>query len=56
MAKKGSKGRKRQRNQQRMMYDELDKYPVMPPHAFARIVRDEHDVADPHILEDERHR
>ena len=22
------------------MYDELDKYPVMPPHAFARIVRD----------------
>ena len=40
MAKKGSRGRKRQRNQQRMMYDELDKYPVMPPHAFARIVRD----------------
>ena len=22
------------------MYDELDKYPVMPPNAFARIVRD----------------
>ena len=21
-------------------YDELDKYPVMPPHAFARVVRD----------------
>ena len=24
----------------RPVFDELDKYPVMPPHAFARIVRD----------------
>ena len=40
MARKGGSSQKRQRNQQRAMYDELDKYPVMPPHAFARIVRD----------------
>ena len=40
MARKGGGGEKRQRNRQREMYDELDKYPVMPPHAFARIVRD----------------
>ena len=40
MARKGGGGQRRQRNQQRAMYDELDKYPVMPPHAFARIVRD----------------
>ena len=40
MARKRGGGQKRQRNQQRAMYDELDKYPVMPPHAFARIVRD----------------
>jgi hypothetical protein len=38
--KKGGGGRGRQRAQQRAQYDELDKYPVMPPHAFARIVRD----------------
>ncbi len=38
--KKGEGGRGRQRAQQRAQYDELDKYPVMPPHAFARIVRD----------------
>ena len=38
--KKGEGGRGRQRAQQRDQYDELDKYPVMPPHAFARIVRD----------------
>ena len=40
--KRGKRGdsRKRQRAQQRAQYDELDKYPVMPPHAFARIVRD----------------
>ena len=37
--KKGSRG-KRQRAQQRAQYDELDKYPVLPPHAFARVVRD----------------
>ena len=29
-----------ERAQQRAQYDELDKYPVMPPHAFARVVRD----------------
>ena len=40
MARKSGGGQKRQRSQQRAMYDELDKYPVMPPHAFARIVRD----------------
>jgi flagellar protein FlaI len=40
LARKGGGGEKRQRNRQREMYDELDKYPVMPPHAFARIVRD----------------
>ena len=40
MARKKGGGQRRQRNQQRAMYDELDKYPVMPPHAFARIVRD----------------
>ena len=40
--KRGKRGdsRKRQRAQQRAQYDELDKYPVMPPHAFARVVRD----------------
>ena len=41
MARKQNKGGgKRQRAKQRAQYDELDKYPVMPPHAFARIVRD----------------
>ena len=43
MARKRGKrggGGKRQRAQQRAQYDELDKYPVMPPHAFARVVRD----------------
>ena len=36
--KRGKRGdsRKRQRAQQRAQYDELDKYPVMPPHAFAK--------------------
>ena len=40
MARKGGGGQRRQRGKQRAQYDELDKYPVMPPHAFARIVRD----------------
>ena len=41
MAKKSGKGGgKRQRGKARPQFDELDKYPVMPPHAFARIVRD----------------
>ena len=43
MARKRGKrggGGKRQSAQQRAQYDELDKYPVMPPHAFARVVRD----------------
>ncbi len=42
LARKG-KGRKkgqRQQRQQKPQYEELDKYPVAPPHAFARIVRD----------------
>ncbi|MDP7000963.1 MAG: type II/IV secretion system ATPase subunit [Candidatus Poseidoniaceae archaeon] len=34
----GGKGKRKR--QQRAEYDELDKYPVMPPHAFARVVRD----------------
>ena len=44
MARKKKRGRpqrqRRRRQQQRQQYEELDKYPVMPPHAFARIVRD----------------
>ncbi|MAI09781.1 MAG: secretion system protein E [Euryarchaeota archaeon] len=40
MARKGGKGGQRGRAAQRAMYDEMDKYPVLPPHAFARIVRD----------------
>ena len=44
MARKKKRGRpqrqRRRREQQRKQYDELDKYPVLPPHAFARIVRD----------------
>ena len=40
MAQKGGgRGRQRRRREQ-VQYEELDKYPVMPPHAFARIVRD----------------
>ena len=39
MARKKGGGGGRQRARQRAQYDELDKYPVMPPHAFARIVR-----------------
>ncbi len=40
--KKGGKrgGRRGRGGKQQVAYDELDKYPVMPPHAFARIVRD----------------
>ena len=40
--KKGGKGggKKRRGGKAQATYDELDKYPVMPPHAFARIVRD----------------
>ena len=44
MARKKKRGRpqrqRRRRQQQRQQYEELDKYPVLPPHAFARIVRD----------------
>ncbi len=40
MARKKGGGERRQRAKQRQQYDELDKYPVLPPHAFARIVRD----------------
>ncbi len=41
MARKG-RGRPQRQNRRRQQaqYEELDKYPVMPPHAFARIVRD----------------
>ncbi len=40
--KKGGKGggRRGRGGKQQVAYDELDKYPVLPPHAFARIVRD----------------
>jgi len=44
MARKKGGGGGRQRAKQRAQYDELDKYPVMPPHAFARIVRDKHHI------------
>ena len=41
MAKKRRGRPKRQRRQrQQAQYEVLDKYPVLPPHAFARIVRD----------------
>ncbi|MDP6379607.1 MAG: hypothetical protein QF885_08155, partial [Candidatus Thalassarchaeaceae archaeon] len=41
MARKGRGRPKRQRRQkQQAQYEVLDKYPVVPPHAFARIVRD----------------
>ena len=44
MARKKKRGRperqRRRRQQQRKQYEELDKYPVLPPPAFARIVRD----------------
>jgi len=39
MARKKGEGQQRRKKPQ-AQYDELDKYPVMPPHAFARIVRD----------------
>ncbi|MEO2168399.1 MAG: hypothetical protein ABGY42_09825, partial [bacterium] len=32
--------KRQRRRQERAKYEELDKYPVAPPHAFARIVRD----------------
>ena len=38
--KKRGGGKGKRKRQQRAEYDELDKYPVMPPHAFARVVRD----------------
>ena len=39
--KKGDEQRARPRAaRERAFYEELDKYPVLPPHAFARIVRD----------------
>ena len=40
MARKGDGGRRQRQRRQQVQYEELDKYPVMPPHAFARIVRD----------------
>ena len=41
MARKARGKQKRQRKQrQQAQYEVLDKYPVQPPHAFARIVRD----------------
>ena len=36
----GGSGRDRRKRRQRVEYEEMDKYPVMPPHAFARIVRE----------------
>lgn len=40
MARKKKGGGQRRKHQQRVEYEELDKYPVIPPHAFARVVRD----------------
>ena len=40
MAQRGGGGRRGRQRRQQQQYEELDKYPVMPPHAFARIVRD----------------
>ena len=40
MAQKGGGAGQRQRRRQQAQFEELDKYPVKPPHAFARIVRD----------------
>ena len=40
MARRGDGGRRQRQRRQQVQYEELDKYPVMPPHAFARIVRD----------------
>ncbi len=40
MAQRGGGGRRQRQRRQQVQYEELDKYPVMPPHAFARIVRD----------------
>jgi len=40
MAQRGGGGRRQRRRREQVQYEELDKYPVMPPHAFARIVRD----------------
>ena len=40
--KRRGKGQRRRKNAgaDKRNYDELDKYPVRPPHAFARVVRD----------------
>ena len=41
MARKGRGRPQRQRKKrQQQQYEELDKYPVSPPHSFARVVRD----------------
>jgi len=41
MARKGrGRPQRQRRKRQKQQYEELDKYPVAPPHSFARIVRD----------------
>jgi len=41
MARRGRKGQGQgRRKQQQSQFEEMDKYPVSPPHSFARIVRD----------------
>ena len=41
MARKGrGRPQRQRRKRQQQQYEELDKYPVAPPHSFARIVRD----------------
>ena len=40
MARRGDGGRRQRQRRQQVQYEELGKYPVLPPHAFARIVRD----------------
>ena len=39
--RRGRKGKRRRREgADKRNFEELDKYPVRPPHAFARVVRD----------------
>jgi len=64
LAQKKGRGSGRQRQRaaaaQQASFDELDKYPVQPPHAFARIVRDKrtlniiYQIIEPPLTKKER--
>ena len=64
MAQKKGRGSGRQRQRaaaaQQAAFEELDKYPVQPPHAFARIVRDKrtlniiYQIIEPPLTKKER--